>query len=264
MNRITNRTGWIAALLWLLWAASAEAVELRVVTYNIHHGESTRGVINLERIAAIIKAENPDVVCLQEVDRNMERTHGLDMPQIFSDLLRMKVVFDPNLRRGAGEYGNATLTNHEILHFENIRLPGAPGAERRGCLKTTILIGGVEVDVYNTHLGLKPDERKAQAATLVERLGPRPKRPSILAGDLNETADAAGLMLLLGVFQDSFSKIAGEVRATIPSGKPATRIDFVLATRDLEAISAKVIATPDTAEASDHLPYTATFKVTAP
>lgn len=51
---------------------------LRVLTYNIHHGEGTDGVLDLERIAGVIKGASPDLVALQEVDVGAERTGGVD------------------------------------------------------------------------------------------------------------------------------------------------------------------------------------------
>ena len=46
---------------------------LRVMTYNIHHCAGTDGKLDLDRIAGIIKAENADVVGLQEVERDQGR-----------------------------------------------------------------------------------------------------------------------------------------------------------------------------------------------
>ena len=45
-----------------------------MLSYNIHHGEGTDGKLDLARIAAVIKAAKPDLVVLQEVDRNTTRT----------------------------------------------------------------------------------------------------------------------------------------------------------------------------------------------
>ncbi len=49
------------------------------MTYNIHHGEGTDGKLDLERIAALIKQEQADIVALQEVDRSATRTGKRDL-----------------------------------------------------------------------------------------------------------------------------------------------------------------------------------------
>ena len=55
------------AVLWL-WAAAAaeagEAVRLRVISYNIHHGEGVDSRLDLPRIAKVLLSEQPDLVAL--------------------------------------------------------------------------------------------------------------------------------------------------------------------------------------------------------
>nr|WP_020468889.1 endonuclease/exonuclease/phosphatase family protein [Zavarzinella formosa] len=51
---------------------------LRVLTYNIHHGEGTDDKVDLARLAEVIKVSKPDLVALQEVDRNTTRTKKTD------------------------------------------------------------------------------------------------------------------------------------------------------------------------------------------
>ena len=41
---------------------------IRVLTYNILHGETLKGDFDLDRIAEVIKSVKPDLVALQEVD----------------------------------------------------------------------------------------------------------------------------------------------------------------------------------------------------
>lgn len=244
---------WLIVLLLLALSLVASAGELTVFTYNIHHGEGLDQRVDLERIAQIILAEEPDVVCLQEVDKAMERTAREDFPKIISEMLRMNVVFEPNLLRGGGEYGNATLTKHEIVRHENIRLPGPEAAEPRGCLKTTIRIDGDEIEILNTHLGLNGPERLDQCNAIRPHLG---KGLQVLAGDLNETLGAPGVSLLLETLNNTGP---GGEGATTVNGR-TRQIDFIFASPEFEVISARVIQTDATAVASDHLPYVVTLR----
>ena len=54
--------------------------QLRVLTYNIHHGEAMDGEFDYERLAKVITDLEPDVVALQEVDRGTRRADGIDQP----------------------------------------------------------------------------------------------------------------------------------------------------------------------------------------
>ncbi len=53
-------------------------MRLRVLSYNIHHGEGVNGKLDLERIARVIKSTTPDIVALEEVDQNVVRTGKVD------------------------------------------------------------------------------------------------------------------------------------------------------------------------------------------
>jgi endonuclease/exonuclease/phosphatase family metal-dependent hydrolase len=88
-------------MIWLCLAIAAisapdDGAALRVVTYNIHHAEGTDGKVDLERIASVIKALHPDVVCLQEVDSRLARTGRVNMPDALGKLLDMTGVFGAN------------------------------------------------------------------------------------------------------------------------------------------------------------------------
>ena len=55
---------------------------MRLLSYNIHKGIGGRDRrYRLERIIAVIEHENPDLICLQEVDQNVRRlTHLVNKP----------------------------------------------------------------------------------------------------------------------------------------------------------------------------------------
>ena len=66
-------------LIFLTWALTkalvvAELSELRVLTYNIHHAKGTDKMMDYERLAKVIGGMNPDIVALQEVDRETTRS----------------------------------------------------------------------------------------------------------------------------------------------------------------------------------------------
>lgn len=234
---------------------------LTIMTYNIHHGRGLDGEVDLERLARVVRAEAPDVVCLQEVDRGMERTDGVDMPSFFAAALDMEVVYQTNLRIGEGEYGNATLSRYPITDHKDWSLPGPEEAEPRGCLKTTIEVNGVSVHVLNTHMGLNEEERKAQAGSILDRL---PEGPVILAGDVNEETGAPAINAFLGVFQDTFHYRSRDIEHTFHADEARRRIDYILASRHLDVLSSRVIASDEARIASDHLPYVAAVSVPDP
>ncbi len=251
-----------AFLSGILCVSAAGDTSVRVVTYNIHHAEGTDGKLDLERIARVIFQEHPDIVCLQEVDRDCARTNGLDMPEELARLLDMEVVFGPNLDFNGGEYGNATLTRFPIVASENFSLPFVENGERRGCLQSTLEIEGRRVDVLNTHFDLLEAARKEQAARIVDLT--RIDVPTIMAGDLNTRPDSLPLRVLLRIYTDTFTRR----RVTTPQQpshtSAAARIDFILVSGPLNAVSSRFVVTPEATVASDHVPYVADLSLGPP
>ncbi len=242
-------------------ASQARATAITVMTYNIRHGRGMDDVVDLDRIAEVIRAENPDVVCLQEVDQGMTRTDGLDIPAVLAAKLGMNMAFGPNLAIQGGYYGNATLTPHPIAEHKNHRLPNPEGGEVRGCLHTAIEINGTTVHVFNTHWSIIAAERLPQASTIFELL---PSERTILAGDLNELYTRDGVQLLLRQLQDSVSGVREGRKTTFGEGERARRIDYVLVSKDIRVLSAHVVDTETSRVASDHLPYVVSVVVSEP
>ncbi|MBX7255952.1 MAG: endonuclease/exonuclease/phosphatase family protein [Candidatus Hydrogenedentes bacterium] len=227
---------------------------LRVLTYNIHHAEGTDEVLNLERIARVIQSEHPDVVCLQEVDQGCTRTNQIDMPAGLAKLLNMEVRFGANLEFQGGKYGNATLSRFPVVSSENISFPFSGTGEKRGCLRVTLSIDGQEVDIYNTHFDLIATSRRVQAESIVGRLR---DVPSVVAGDLNESAGDPALRILLSRLLDSFLWQTGKREGTLQGKDSKDRIDFILVSKSVNVLSSRVVDTPEACIASDHLPYVA-------
>lgn len=80
-------------LVLLSWMPSATCQELRVLTYNIHHGEGTDGKFDLDRIAKLISAQEPDLVALQEIDVKTARASGVDQAAKLAKLTGMHYAF---------------------------------------------------------------------------------------------------------------------------------------------------------------------------
>lgn len=238
-------------------AAAADVPDLVVMSYNIHHGEGLDEVVDLERIAAVALDAGADVVCFQEVDKNLPRTDKRDMPVLLGELLEMECIFGPNYYFSGGEYGNAIATKLPVLKSHNTALPNPMNKEPRGCLSVTVEWQGKPVEILCTHLGLTGIERLAQSQAILDIPG---DDPCILAGDMNERIAAPGMKLVLEKMQVSLDLEEEPIMGTIPTVKPKSRIDLIFASKDLEITSSRVIQDDRTKVASDHLPCVASFK----
>jgi hypothetical protein len=92
---------------------------LRVLVYNIHAGKDLEGKGNLGRIADIIVASQADLVLLQEVDRNTERSGAVDQVAVLAQLTGYHGAFDGISRRVRE---NSVLPGWGIRHSGSLAL----------------------------------------------------------------------------------------------------------------------------------------------
>jgi len=229
---------------------SAEPVQLRVLCYNIHHAEGVDRKLDLTRIARVIRSVKPDLVALQEVDRKVDRTDGVDQPAELARQTRMNVVFGANIELQGGHYGNAILSRFPISSDNNHLLPNVNKGEQRGVLAAEIDHPKLEAPLLflATHFDHRPsDEERVKSAQAINDMLKTPTRPVLLAGDLNDVIGSRTIKQL----DASWNRTNQKPLPTIPVGQPRRQIDFILFR---PADRWKVLETRvlDEAVASDH------------
>lgn len=197
---------WLGSLVLALLAGlppgltiAADAPPLRVMTYNIHHGEGTDGRFDLERLAKIIRAADPDLVALQEVDRRTRRAGGVDQAAELARLTGLELAFGRSIDLEGGEYGNAILARVAPTEVQVHPLPSPEPGEPRTALAARCAFADGRTSMFvATHLcHVSAKNRAAQTAKLAELFGPS-ELPVILAGDLNALPDSVPVARLEG------------------------------------------------------------------
>ena len=261
------KSGALCALLlaWTLTGCAAiqraleEAAErptVRVLSYNIKHGEGMDQEVILERAAAVIRAARPDIVTLQEIDWNASRTGRVDQAARLGDLTGMEHAFGPFMDYQGGEYGMAILSRWPIVSVVNHELP--PGTEPRSTLAARIrLPGGVgEVIVAGIHFYRTEEERFRQAREVVDIFEHEPT-PIILAGDFNSRRGDRVMDVI-----DHHWTMPEQARPglTFPSDRPEREIDFIGYRPEdrFEVLEYRVL---DERVASDHRPVLMVLRV---
>jgi endonuclease/exonuclease/phosphatase family metal-dependent hydrolase len=208
MNMIRNLLAAMAAAMVLAGCASSVSApqiraplpppRLKVMTWNIHHAEGADKRIDLERVAAIIKRENPDIVALQEVDVGVPRSGGVDQLQELSRLTGMPGWFGKAIMLDGGAYGNAMLSRFPLADPGNppraigLNPPGT--SEARCVLESDIQIRpGLTMKILVTHFDTNPKTTPMNALTLNHSFQFMTPGAGILMGDLNATPDNEAL-----------------------------------------------------------------------
>lgn len=219
------------------------------MTYNLRglrHGE--------ERVAAVIEAERPDVVLVQESGprRSFARlARGLGMDAATDPI-------SPFRRR----IQNAVLV-HPPLRISTSRLVRLSRSELwypRGALVAQVRRGGDRFWAISAHLGLRARDRRGHAVEL-ERLCRELGTPLVLGADLNDDPDGPAPARLATTLTDVWARSAAGDGATISYRNRALRIDYLFVSADVEPDRCWVAGHPEAVAASDHLPVTADLHV---
>lgn len=225
---------------------------LRVLTYNIRGGLGMDGRRDTERIAQVVAAQGPDVICFQEVHQRLPWSGFVDQPGRLRQALGMSFEFQANLRVGFGGYGLGIATPHRIQAVRRHLLTSM--GEQRGALEVQIQSPIGPVTVFCTHWGLSRDERVKQAAEMTEWVQAAPV-PVVVCGDLN---DRPGVDYIQDMRSQTGLMDAGEAEdvPTFPSDVPQARIDVIFHSPGLRSPRVTVGGS----QASDHLPIWADFE----
>lgn len=235
------------------------------MTWNIAAGHG-----NLSRTAGTIRAADPDIVALQEVDvRWSERSAFVDQADSLAKLLSMEVKFAPiysipdTSRAGSKrEFGVAILSRYPIVSWRNHEITrlstqqaNAQPSKAPGFLEAVIDVQGTKVRAFSTHLDYRADPavRQKQVNEMLAVISDS-KMPTILAGDLNATPTALELKPLW-ILRDPAPAWDGGA-TTYPAQSPTKRIDYVLVSDAFTVTGARVDAT----DASDHRPVIMVMK----
>lgn len=237
---------------------------LCVITYNIHHGVGIDGLFDVKRIADLIRENDADLVALQEVDVETERTGGLNTMEYLARELSMYFAFGKNLDFQGGGYGNGILSKYPLVSIENLHIPPYRSGEQRGILKILVDYNGRELAFWNTHLDhRKDDTERRESVRIIKKMTEDLNIPIILAGDFNDTPESKALSELNTVFDDVWAIRKNNKGFTFPSDKPERRIDYSFfrspkgSSFMLQPVKACVLTSP----ASDHLPLIVQFRI---
>lgn len=262
-----------AAAMFLLILLAARQVpgdtvhsgrQIRVLTYNIHHGEGPDGQIDLRRTAEVIASAQPDLVALQEVDEGTARAGGVRQLVELGRLTRLHPVFGQTIEFQGGGYGVGVLSRWPPVSVENHPLPQTPDREPRTAL-TVVVSPGRDLQrlaFTSTHFDSGGDAtgKIAQAGAINAMLAGEDDALRILAGDLNSRDESDVVRSLREQWIDGSPT---DNPGMSQWGWPWMRVDHVLA-RPLSrwrVVESRRLNDSLATTASDHLPVLVVLQV---
>ena len=210
---------------------------------------------NLERITKFIKAQDPDIVGLIEVDSGSIRTGRVNQAERIAQALGHYSVYQckyglsslntrlPIVRKQGNAFLAAPRVHGERFHYFD-----------KGIKRLTIELELEDFAIFLVHLSLKYRHRQAQLHALHD-LVVAARKPVVIAGDFNTFWGEHEIYL--------FMKAAGLRSAnarglpSYPSHSPRKELDFVLYGEGINIVDFSI---PEV-RFSDHLPLICDFEI---
>ena len=238
----------------------ASTQPLRVMSYNIQYGNE-----GLDSVIAVINAEKPDIVGLQELDVHWNaRSRFVNQAELLAKGTGMNFRFariyqlpndDPS--QPPREFGVGVLSRYPITSFTNHIITRLSTQEENptpkplpGFLDATIDVNGTPVRVFDVHLDFRRDPavRRQQVADMLAAMNGA-NGHTLMFGDMNARPDAPEIEPLFHRLRDTWPYRQGP-GLTGPARNPAGKIDYVLASDGFTVTKAWV----PRVFASDHFP----------
>jgi len=256
----------IFLFLFFVLNAGANSQTLKVMSYNIYHGEEgyKAGQSNIQRVADLINEYQPDFVALQEVDSMTNRTAAFNegVPQdLMKELARltgMHGYFAKAIDYSNGGYGEGILSRWPAeSRRDALAIP--KGGEGRALISVSgALPDGRALIFAGTHLCHQfAENREAQVQDIL-KIFEGSDIPVIVGGDFNFPAQSDAYQMITSDFHDA-ARLFGEEKSTYPTIDPQTRIDYIFLSKNVQwrVLDVKVIDT----DPSDHLPVLVTLEI---
>ncbi len=190
---------------------------MRIATFNILHGRTVEdGSVDLDRLRACVRKLDPDVLALQEVDLDQDRSGRADLTAVAAEAMGAVthrfvaaisgtpgatwIAATGEELPGTAAYGIALLSRFPATSWQVVRLPRIPtrfpmylpepnrvsvvDEEPRAAIIAQLDTPLGALSVANTHLSFVPGWNRRQLRRLVNDMRGLPG-PRVLLGDLN-------------------------------------------------------------------------------
>ena len=231
-------------------------MQLTFASYNIHKAIGLDRRRDPDRIIAILREIDADVVALQEADRRFGERHSV-LPLTSLDEHSPYRVVPLGRRPGSiGWHGNALLVRRgiEIVAADIVPLPTL---EPRGAVRADLVVHGQKIRIVGMHLDLSGLRRRQQVRAILADLARcEAAGATVLMGDLNEWAMHGGCLREFGNLWRVLS-----CGPSFPSRRPVASLDRIVISPDWRILESRVHHSALASRGSDHLPIYARLEM---
>jgi endonuclease/exonuclease/phosphatase family metal-dependent hydrolase len=232
---------------------------IRVVTYNVHRCVGMDRRRRPDRVAAVLRDIEADVIALQEVIG--AGPNGGSQIEEIGAALGMGWVMAPARHLRGHQFGNVVLSRFPIVQHTQHDLSWKT-CEPRCVQRVDVQIDGRVLHLYNVHLGTAILERRHQAERLATIVADRHVGGAkLLVGDFNEWMRGLATRLLSSKLKSVDLTEFLKRRRTYPGLFPILHLDHIYYAGHVEIVGIALPRTRLSLVASDHLPLVADVRI---
>jgi endonuclease/exonuclease/phosphatase family metal-dependent hydrolase len=225
-------------------------MQLTVASYNIHKAVGLDRRRDPERILAVLREIDADVIALQEADRRFGDRQSVLPRQMIEEHGQWHAVALNQRPDSMGWHGNALLVRRDLVVAEAAIVP-LPAIEPRGAVRADLVKDGQRLRIVGMHLDLSGLRRRQQVRAILGHVaGCDGDAPTVLMGDFNEWSRVGGC---LPEFRGGRWRVLAPGHS-FPSRRPVAMLDRIVASSEWDCHHCGVHHSPLAARASDHLP----------
>jgi endonuclease/exonuclease/phosphatase family metal-dependent hydrolase len=234
---------------------------IRVVTYNVHRCIGMDRRRRPDRVAAVLRDIEADVIALQEVIG--AGPNGGSQIEEIGAALGMGWVMAPARHLRGHQFGNVVLSRFPIVQHTQHDLSWKT-CEPRCVQRVDVQIDSRVLHLYNVHLGTAILERRHQAERLATIVADRHVGGAkLLVGDFNEWMRGLATRLLSSKLKSVDLTEFLKRRRTYPGLFPILHLDHIYYAGHVEIVGIALPRTRLSLVASDHLPLVADVRIGA-
>lgn len=265
---------------------SADSSSIKVMSYNVRYFKDfdlkpAKNEVIRNGIMALIKKQQPDILCLQEFYTSENPAEHDNKAIISRDMNLPYRYFSSDHNYKNNHSGVILFSRYPIIHSGKLKL--LQNSPYESAIFADILRGKDTIRVFTVHLqsiylnhkdleGLQQIKaqvdtglvasriilgklrkaylkREFQAQTLSDQIESSPY-PVILCGDFNDTPNSYAYFKIKGALQDAFLKKGFGIGRTYTGIAPTLRIDYIFTSKNFRIYSFKRIKKT----LSDHYP----------
>ncbi len=234
---------------------------MRVLSYNIHKGiGGADRRYNLRRVIDLLEWYNPDLICLQEVDRGVRRSHYDDQPRILKEYFNaVGCVYQMNVHLKRGGYGNVLLSRWPLSSQHRLSLTFR-NRKPRGAVLAVVETPEGPLHLVCVHLGLGERERWWQMRRLLRHhlFRQAAHLPTLIVGDFNDWRNRLSKAHLA---EQRFIQVTSPPSRfrSFPAVLPVGSLDKAFVRGPIRVVHARIGRGQLARQASDHLPLVIDF-----